>query len=148
MSNYDAIDITYSWNGDFAPGTDGDLSDTSNDQIQSLIQEVQTIVNSSLGDWQEHPNYAASLDDYVGEPNNRETARQITDRVRTSLINNNIVSADDLSVSVIPVERSKVLIIIAINAASTPNNSIIQGELAKVTFIYDYSERGIFYLEG
>jgi hypothetical protein len=144
---YDSVDLEYSWNGDFQPGQDGDLADTSDDQIRSLEQEIQTIANSALGDWEEHPTFASSLDDFVGEPNNRDTAAALANRLRTALISNNIVAAGDLSIRIIPIGVSKVMITIAVVAASTPNNSIIEGQAAVVALLYDYVEHGISFID-
>lgn len=140
---YDAIDVTFTYNGDFIPGVDGDFDDTSADQIQSLVQEIQTIANSSLGDWQENPSYAATLDDFIGLPNTRETARQLTERLRVALITNNVVNADDLTVRTIPIDKHKLLIMVSVAAAATPNNSLTSGTLTTVSLVYDYSEQGI-----
>ncbi len=146
-ANYDSLDLIHTWNQDLAIGHDNDLADTSNDEIQSLIQEVQTIVNSDLLDWEENPTYAASLDDYIGEPNSRDTASSIVNRITTSLISNNIVRADDVSVRVIPVGKSEILIIVSIQALATQNNSIIDNNNIVVTFSFDYSEEGISIIE-
>jgi hypothetical protein len=145
---YDLIDVVYNWRGDYEVSSDGDFEDTAADQIQSLIQEIQTICNSGVNDWEEHPNYAATLDDFVGEPNNRDTARRIVDRIRTTAIGNNIVRADDISVSVVPIDRFKVFIIIGINAASTPNNSVLSDGRATISLIYDYTEQGISFVDS
>ncbi len=146
-SNYDAVDLVYTWNGDYEVSSDGDLEDTASDQIQSLIQEVQTICNSSVNDWEEHPNYAASLDDFVGEPNNRETSRKLTDRIKTSLVSNNLVRANDIAIRTVPIDRHRLFIIIAISAASTPNNSVLSDGRVTVTIVYDYTEQGISFVD-
>jgi hypothetical protein len=146
-SNYDNIDLLTSWNMDYVPGEDGDLADNSGDQILSLTQEIQTIANSSLGDWEEHPQYAASLDDFVGEPNNRDTSRAIVERLRTALITNNVVRSEDLIVKIVPISRHQVLIIVSVDATPTQNNSIIKNAPAVVSIIYDYQERGLFFLD-
>jgi hypothetical protein len=147
-TDYSAIDIKYGWRGDYQISSDGDFEDTASDQIQSLVQEIQTICNSGVNDWEEHPNYAATLDDFVGEPNNRDTARRIVDRIRTTAIGNNIVRADDISVNIIPIDRSKVFIIVAITAASTPNNSVLSDGRVTVSLIYDYTEQGISFVDS
>lgn len=147
MSNvYDSVDFVYSYRGDYLPGDDGDFDDTSSDQIQSLIQEVQTVSNSSLGDWEEHPQYAASLDDFIGEPNNRDTSLAVIDRLRTALLTNNVVKSEDLIVKIIPIDRHRCLILVSIDATSTPNNSIIKGNNPVVTILYDWTERGILFI--
>lgn len=145
-NNYDQTDLKYSFRGDFLPGDDGDFADTFSDQIQSLVQEIQTIANSSLGDWEENPQYAASLDDFIGEPNNRDTANDIIDRLRTALITNNVVSSDDLIVKLIPIDRHRVLIMISVDASATSSNSVIKGSSPVVTIVYDWSERGILFI--
>lgn len=146
MNVYDAIDFKYSWRGDYIPGTDGDFADTNDDQIQSVIQEIQTIANSSLGDWEENPQYAASLDDYIGEPNNRDTSNAIIERLRTAILTNNIVRSEDLLIKIMPIDRHKILILVSIDAASTPNNSIIRGSNPVIAIVYDWFERGILFI--
>lgn len=145
-NNYNQIDLKYSWRGDYLPGDDGDFADTASDQIQSLIQEIQTIANSSLGDWEENPQYSSSLDDFIGEPNNRDTANSIIDRLRTAIITNNVVKSEDLIVKIMPIDRHRILIMVSIDATSTSNNSIIRGSNPVVTILYDWTERGILFL--
>lgn len=113
-----------------------------------MIQELQTICNSEVNDWQENPNYAATLDDFVGEPNNRATAQSLSDRIKTSLIANNVIRADDISIKTMPVDRFKSIIILTVKAASTANNSIPSNGLATVTFLYDYLEQGISFVDN
>ena len=36
---------------------------------------------------------------------------------------------------------------VSVSAASTPNNSLVQGEFAVVSIVYDYLERGIMFLD-
>jgi hypothetical protein len=146
-NNYDAIDIKFLWNGDYEVAFDGDFEDTASDQIQSLVQEVQTICNSEINDWQENPKYAATLDDFIGEPNNRNTARKISDRIKTSLVSNNVVKSSDLSINTIPVDRYRLFIIITISAAPTSNNSVLQNGQVTVSMVYDYSEQGISFVD-
>jgi len=147
-TNYDSIDIEYSYCGDYEVSDDGDFQDTTYDQIQSLVQEIQTVCNSSIGDWQENPNYAASLTDYVGEPNNRITSRNITDRIKTSLIGNNVVRADDLTINIIPIDRYKVFILVSVKVASTQNNSVLTDGSVVVSLVFDYTEQGISFIDN
>ncbi len=147
-ANYDIIDLTYTWNGDYKIGHDGDLEDTSEDQIQSLIQEICDIVRSSIGDWEEHPNRAASLDDFIGEPNNRDTADAISARIKTALISNDLVRANDVSVRVIPVGIHQVMIVVSVSVLATQNNSIIAGGQAIVSLLFDSIEKSVHFLDA
>jgi hypothetical protein len=146
VSTYDAIDLEFSWDGDFAIGNDGDFKDTSYDTIQALVQEVQSLVKSKFGDWKEHPTLAGDLNKFRGEPNTRETGKAIEEGLRSVLITHNIVRPEDLSIRVVPVHIHQVAILIRISALATPQNSLVLGEPVSITLIYDSVEDGIFYI--
>ena len=143
---YDSIDLEFTWDGDYTIGDDGDLGDTSDDYIVSLIQEVQTVIKSEFGDWEKFPTLGADLSDFNGEPNTKATAKRITDRVTSKLTAIGLVKAEDLTVKIIPVGTSQVLISIRIQATPTPNNSLQLGQPVVVSLVYDSSEQGIFFL--
>ncbi len=145
---YDAIDLIYSWNGDYLIGPDGDFLDTASDQIVSMIQEVQSVINSDVGDWKYYQSYGSSLSDFIGSPNNRDTVKEISSRIRTSLITNSILQANDFSVQIIPIDKNKVLILVNVQAASTVNNSIVPGGTIVLSFVYDYLEQGVFFVNS
>ncbi len=146
-SNYDRIDIEWTWNGDFNVGKDGDLADTQGDQIQSLIQEIQTVAQSALNDWKEHPSLGAGLEDFIGEANTRETANEINSRLTAALTLNDIVRDEDLTVRTIPVGPHTVLITITVEALATQNNSLESNTVTTST-VFDYFERGVVFVEG
>lgn len=145
-TNYDAIDLEFSYNGDYTVGIDGDLGDTALDQIQSLVQEVRSVVASAIGDWQEHPQRAASLDDFVGEPNTRQTAKEIEKRIRDSLVVNEVVEDRDLQIRVVPIGPHQLFIALNIDALATDNNSI-ETNGVQTTLIFDWLERGVFFID-
>jgi hypothetical protein len=140
--NYDSIDLDWTWSGDFTLDDDGDLKDTSEDLLLSLVNEITTIVKSSVGDWAEEINIGADLDDYVGEPNTSATAKSILARLESALAI--IVSPNDINVRVTPVHIHKVLIMITVQVKSTPENKVSPGDVISLSFIYDYFEKGIF----
>ena len=146
MAVYDDIDFDFSWNGDYLLGNDGDLSDTSDDTLRSLIQDIHSICASAFNDWEFSPRRAAELDDFIGEPNIITTGDRIHDRVRLALTSNGVVLEDDLDIRVIPVHIHKVLIIIKINATATPLNKITRGQVLIVQLVFDFFEQGIFFL--
>lgn len=143
---YDKIDISFSWNGDFSIGKDGDLNTTSTDQIQALVQNIQAAVASTPQDWEEFINLGAGLDEFIGEANTKETATRIESRVRENIITANLVRASDLDVKVVPVGIYSVLIIIRVQALATINNSLKDSNLI-ISLVFDYQERGIFVLD-
>jgi hypothetical protein len=143
--NYDAIDARFFWNGDYSL-KDGDLADTSEDYLLSLLQEVHSVVASSLRDWENYPQYGATLDDFLGEPNIPSTASAISDRLKISLISAGIVEEQDLAIKVVPVHMNRVLIVIGIDAVSTTFNSLAQGEKLVTSLVFDTVEQQVVFL--
>ena len=125
---------------------DGDIADTSSDYIQSFKSEVMTVCKSEINDWKANPNYAATLSDFLGEPNTRENGKRIEERIVSALTSNNVVRREDLQVKVVPVNIHQVLIMIRIDAVSTPQNSLEVGEPVTVSLIYDSTENNIFFM--
>jgi hypothetical protein len=143
--DYSAVDIEWTYDGDFAIDKDGDLKDTSYDEIQALIQEIQSIVKSRFKDWKAHPSFAANLHEFRGEPNTREVGRQIQDRVFSTLVNHNVVQPGDLDVRVVPIHIHQIAILIRISALATPQNSLELGQPLIVALVYDSVEDSVFY---
>lgn len=146
MSNYDKVDTKFTWDGDYEVGLDGDLADTSDDQISSLETEIRTIVSASLGDWEKSPSLGANLSDFRGEPNTRETGNKIRERIISAIVAQGIVKQSDITVRVIPVHVYQVMIMISVKAASTPYNRLTPGEPLIVTFTYDTMEDNVFFI--
>ena len=138
-SDYSDIDLRFTWNGDFSLGGDGDLADTSDDLLESLKQELQTVSKSEAGDWEMYSSYASTLSDFVGFPNTKPTADAIHDRLRSAIISNSLVLEDDLNIKVIPVHRHKVLIIIRVNAVPVAGSSL-EGNQLVTSLLFDFTE--------
>lgn len=146
MNNYDHIDASFGYNGDFDIYA-GDIKSTSKDALQSVLDQVHTIAASAINDWLIYPNKGATLDDFIGEPNTRATGSRIRDRLFLALVGSEIVSAQDLDVKVVPVHINKVLIIVKIKAMATEFNQLKQGETLQTTIVFDSSERQVFFLD-
>lgn len=146
MSNYDEIDSAWTWDGDFVISDNGDVQDTRSDGLESLRNEIHTIVRSEFGDWEKHPIHASNLSDFRGEPNNRETAQAIEERLISSITSSGLVSESDISIRIVPVHQHQVLILIRINAAATPNNQLEPGDSLVVAFTYDSLEDSVFFM--
>lgn len=147
MAVYDDIDCSFSWNGDYLLSHDSDLSDTSDDTLKSIIQDIHSICASAFEDWEFSPRRAAGLDDFVGEPNTITTGDRIHDRIRLALTSNGVVLEDDLDIRIMPVHIHKVLAIIKINATPTPLNRVVRGQGIVVQLVFDYFEQGVFFLD-
>jgi len=146
MANYDAIDLDWTWDGDYLIGFDGDMADTSDDYSRSLVNEITTIIKSELLEWEKDPNIGTDLSDYVGAPNTRENGAKIEDRVRTRLVDSGIVVSEDLTVRVIPLSIHRVMISITVFALATVNNDLTVGEPVIVNLVFDTTENGTFVL--
>lgn len=146
MSNYDHIDSDFTWDGDFIIDSKGDLQDTSDDALRSLLTEIHTICRSEFGDWEKHPLHGANLSEFRGEPNTRATANTLRERLTYSISTIGLVSVNDLAIRIVPVHAHRILIILTIRAAATPNNSLDTGDNLIVSFTYDSLEDSIFFL--
>lgn len=144
---YDQIDVAWSWNGDISTGRDGDIADTSEDYLISLSQDLHSVAASEIGDWELYLGIGAGLDEFIGEPNTKETANLIHDRLKVSLVSLGLVAEGDLSIRVVPVHIHKLLIVVKVNAVPTPWNSLVAGETLTVQLVFDFLEQGITFFE-
>lgn len=143
-TNYDAVDFSFSWNGDYNL-EGGDLKDTSADQIQTLLQTIHSTIASSKGDWELNPGNGAGLSDFVGEPNSKATAQLINTRISSSLPSIGINSSD-LVIKIVPVGIHQLLLILAINARATEKNSLLKDGLI-TSLVFDTIENQVSFLE-
>jgi hypothetical protein len=145
-SNYDDIDLRFSWNGDFLL-ENGDLQSNENNTLLSTLDQIHDICASISGDWSIYPNRAANLDNHLGETNTKERAARIRRDIILALVSANIVAEEDLTIHVIPVHSNKVLIVIRIDAVATPYNKLTIGEPLQTSLVYDSFEQQIFFLD-
>lgn len=146
MANYDEVDCAWTWDGDYAISDNGDLADTKSDGLQSLQNEIHTLLRSEFGDWEKHPVHASNLSDFRGEANTRQTAAAIEERIVSAITSSGLIAESDISLRITPVHQHQVLILIRINAAATPNNNLEPGDSLVVSFTYDSLEDSIFFL--
>lgn len=145
-SNYDNFDLAWVWNGDFSISNEGDLEDTTSDALLSIQQDIQTVVASAIRDWELNPRLGASLEDFIGEPNTRETGDSLHDRIRISLTAGALVKEQDLKIKVVPVHIHRVLIIVAVNVLPSVVNGLDQTTPVVTRILFDYLEQGIYFL--
>ena len=140
--NLDGVDLSFSADGDYYLGEDGDLASNDSDHIQSIIEAVRTELSSGKGDWALHPYIGANLDDFIGESNSRVTADGIRSRIEESLSRPELIPFGDFEVKVVPVAVDKVLIGLKISAQATPNNSLINNETV-ISFLYNFASNNV-----
>jgi len=145
MGQYDSIDLDWTWDGDYMVGNDGDIKDTSDDLLKSIETEVATIVKSDALDWEKDPFIGASLSDFVGEANKRETGKRIEERVLLALGAADILQTGDLEVKVVPISAHQVMIMITIYTYWSSGNRLSAGEPISVNLVFDTMERDLFF---
>ena len=141
--NLDAVDLKFTADGDYTVGENGDLADTSGDEIESVIDQIFTEMASDKGDWSIHSSIGAGLEEFLGEPNTAEVGAQIERRIIDALTRTSIgIPRDDLFVRVVPMDLHSILISIRLAVQSTSNNSVEDNTLV-VSFLFDLVERGV-----
>lgn len=93
-------DICLSYRGGGIITDDGDLKLTQD--LDALSREVSRIVRTVNPAWKIYPNIGAGLEVFVGEPNTRGTALEITKRLNYVLNQNQIAYPGRLFARVVP----------------------------------------------
>ncbi len=134
MANYKGKNDLY-WNseGDFALGENGDFQDTKNFAYRGFVQQVLTRMESNRGDWPLQREVGASLSDFLGRTNSRETADDIRNRVLSELSQSGLVAPADLRVDVVPISANTILILLYITPAGSRKSIYL-------TFSYNMAE--------
>lgn len=141
---YDRTDLHFTHRGDFVIGPEGDLYDTSDDALRSLLQEIRTRLMSDLEDWRLYPELGASLSSFIGETNSKATAEAIRAKIIASLNQYGLVDTRDLNISSMPISADTLLFRIAINVAPTFENHNV--ESLKLQVIYNYTDMNLHVL--
>ena len=144
VKNYDRTDLYFTRRGDYTIGVDGDILDTSDDPLRSLVQECRSRLQSDKGDWVIYPGLGADLSQLIGEPNDKITAEGLKAKVIASLNQFGLVDTRDLSISYMPIGPSSILLRLAIQVASTDENYLT--ESLKIQILYNYTDNNIHIL--
>jgi len=131
--NYDSTDLKWNWNGDFSLDESGDLSSNDTDFLESIEQEILTIVKSSKGDWKFHPNIGADLWRFKGEANTRENANKLKTEIKKAIVFSGIALESDVIVDVNAISLDMLYVSIFLKATPTLNNRLgNQNDLVKL----------------
>jgi len=129
----DEVDLLFTIAGDFSlDGETGDFKDTSHNLLQSLAQQVQTVVSSSLGDWKTSPQVGANIAAFAGKPNTEETGMAVQAQVFQSLVSQIGLRPNELRVVVVPVSSTGIAVLIKINPI---------GQREEIIMSYTYDAR-------
>lgn len=111
-------DIFFTSEGDFVLGSNKDLKTTELDVYRGLIQRINKRIMSTHGDWPLQDSLGATLGDFVGMPNTRETGALLKSRISSELSRDSLLSAKDVQVNVFPISNTQILISIAVSLHS------------------------------
>ena len=105
-------DILLTMDGDLAL-ENGDIAITTG--MDWYSREVNKRLRSGP-DWRHHPNLGASLDSYIGFPNNRETGKRIETKVSRSLSEGVIHFPATLEIKVVPVSIHEIQLFVILSS--------------------------------
>jgi len=143
---YDNTDLLWTRRGDVVLGHDGDLADTYNDPLRSVVQEMRSRVEADFGDWYFHEDIAAALNRFVGEPNNKLTAENIKISVVAAITKYGLVRTSDVKVRYLPIDSDKLMIRIRLLVAPTARN--VASQEVNIQLLYSYSENNVYIIPG
>ena len=103
------MDISLSFNGEGLVSDTGDFLLTSG--WDESVRRINIIVRTEITGWNTYPDFGTPLHDFIGEPNTRETAKEIT-KVLEIFLNRFVRDIGVITVRVIPVDEWSVNIFI------------------------------------
>ena len=124
------VDLLFSSEGDFSLGENGDVADTENDHMRSLIQRIITRLSSAPGDWNLAPGVGVGLSAIIGQPNTRANGLRVEEIVASGLVQGGLLASDEFSVVAFPADQHTVGVILKINPR------FVRGQTT-LTFTYD-----------
>lgn len=143
-ANYDKTDLFWTSQGDYFLGDDGDLQDTEFDPLRSLVQEIRTRASSDQGDWVVFPDVGANVRDFVGEPNNQQSAEAIKTRLIAALSKHGFINTRDMIIKYVPVTRDTLLFRLTVRVAPTAENA--SSQYITTNLIYSYSDNNVYHI--
>ena len=102
-------DIALSFNGDGLVSDKGDFLLTSG--WDESVRQVNVLVRTEILGWKTYPEFGTPLHDFIGEPNTRETAQEIS-RTLEIYLNRFVRGIGTITVRVIPVDEWSVNIFV------------------------------------
>lgn len=142
---YDKNDLFWTSRGDYRIA-EGDISDTYQDPLRSLVQEIRTRVEADLGDWKVFDSVGANIRDMIGERNRPQIAELLRTRIIGALTRDGFINSRDISIRYLPLSHDKLMMRISIKVAPTARNA--GSDTLRLGFIYNYSDNNVFFVGG
>jgi len=142
--NYDKIDLYWSRSGDLIMNNNGDLLDTEQDRLRSLVQEVRTRIQSDQQDWDLYPDLGANLSALIGQPNNKITAESGKAKIIAALTMYGLVDSGDISIIYMPIDEKTIVYRLKIKVSPTVENRAVDS--LKIDIIYNYQDDNLHLL--
>jgi len=106
MAFYDKVDIKVSPSGDLSLDSNKDFLLTTASGV--LKQDITFRLRTNYREFIPHPEISANLDEIIGEPNNRYTAKIGEGKIINSLTQDGMVAKGDLYVKAVPLSLDKI----------------------------------------
>jgi len=103
------MDIALSLNGEALLSDTGDFLLTSG--FDESVRQINALIRTEIGGWKTYPTFGTPLATFIGSPNTRETAQEIT-KVLEIYLNRFIRNIGVITVRVIPVDEWSINIFI------------------------------------
>ena len=139
---YDGSDLLWTDDGDLHRGREGDIASTDFDALLAIFQDIYDRAKSDAGDYSETPYIGATLSDYVGEPNTRETGAAIQRALYTAMRAGGYIDVGDISINVFPVSPDAVSVRMEMRVQPTSWNQ--NSRIVEVEFTYNFAENHIY----
>ena len=120
MPQYNKVDISVSASGDLVLWDNRDFLVVNGKDV--LKQDIAFRLRTDPGEFVPHMDLGAGLDDLIGEPNSRETARSGESKITMSLVGDGMVGNADLYVRGVPVSQEAVMYYVFVNNGQTQLN--------------------------
>lgn len=100
-------DLMFSKAGDFVC-FNGDLVSCNEAGEYALVQDVRSRICGSFGDWRSHLGITANLDNFIGQPNNRETAKKMEAEIKRAIFSTSFIDKNDVYIRVFPISTESI----------------------------------------
>ena len=123
-------DVAMTIDGDLRINDNGDLELI--DGFDNLSVQTNKRVRTNNPTWRKHPTSGASLHDFIGMPNTRETSSEIMKRILNTLNVDGIAYPGRFSVQIVPVDVDTLIITIYFDLAGS------RSEISKL--LYNFTD--------
>jgi len=131
------VDLRWSDAGDFViDSEDGDLKDTSKENMQSAIQHIQARLQSTVGDWANSPSTGAGLKRFAGQHSSAELGAQMETTILNELTRGQLFRPSEVEVHAFPISEKAIACMIFVRPAG-------QRETMQIAISYNLQDNKI-----